>query len=129
MEVSKKSEEIVSDSEFTNDVKLQKYAGNIYGLTRNGHAMRCPIIAATIIQRIKKPASDIAMLNSDNQQPEIESFEQPKPCNSNCPKFQMKRKPSGESDPDNVHITVELSCSGCLTSHEITEILPYKYKK
>lgn len=51
-----------TDNTFVNDVKLQKYDKDLYGLNRNGHKMRCPTLVPSSI------------------------------CNSACPLFLMRKK-------------------------------------
>jgi len=113
------AQESQPDSSFVNEVKLQKYANNVYGLNRNGHAMRCPVIPPTIIQRVTQPESNLALLNGQQQQPTVEQFEQPKPCNSNCPLFQMGKGKSSEQ------IVVDICCGKTLVHYNINDIIPY----
>lgn len=62
--ISKEGEEIKDDT-FVDEVKLQKYDKNLYGLNRNGHALRCPTLVPSSI------------------------------CNSACPLFLMRTKTTG----------------------------------
>jgi hypothetical protein len=54
-----------TDNSFVNDVKLQKHDKDLYGLNRNGHALRCPRLVPSSI------------------------------CNSACPLFLMRTKSDG----------------------------------
>ena len=111
--------EDTQDDTFVNEVKLQKYAGNIYGLNRNGHAMRCPIIPATLIQ-VRQQSGAITPINGTEQQPQV--VEQPKPCNSNCPLFLIRTKTGGG-------YLVTIGCGSVSTEHEVKEIIPHITKK
>lgn len=110
-----KSGESKEDNSFQNEIKLKKFSSTIFGINRNGVDMRCPFIPPTIMQKIiEGPA-----LALDKQQPRVETFEQPKPCNSNCPLFMMEKNPLG----DTYH--VRLGCGSSLVEHKVTEIIPF----
>lgn len=118
MNIVNENEEVKDDT-FVNEVKLQKYAGDIYGLNRNGHAMRCPIIPATLIQ-VRQQGSAITPINGTEQQPQV--VEQPKPCNSNCPLFLMRKKADGG-------YRITIGCGSSNSEHDATEIMPHITKK
>lgn len=104
----------ISDNDYINEVKLKKYSGNVFGLNRNGLDMRCPFIPPTIMQRItESPVLSTA-------QPKVETFEQPKPCNSNCPLFMMSKNGSYH---------VDINCGNGHIHYKITEIIPFITKK
>ena len=63
--VTDKEVEKKGDDTFVNEVKLQKYDKNLYGLNRNGHPMRCPTLVPSSI------------------------------CNSACPLFLIRPKSTG----------------------------------
>jgi len=57
------------DSSYKDEVKLQKYDKDLYGLNRNGHPLRCPFIIPTPVASVCNSACPLFMMGkkSDNK--------------------------------------------------------------